>query len=42
MLGAILRSLWAPVLRGVTAVAVERALHRHRDDGVSAMEGKHA
>jgi hypothetical protein len=48
ILGAILRSVWAPVFRGVTAVAVERALHRYRDDGVSASgrhertEGKHA
>lgn len=32
VLGAILRSVWAPVFKSVTAVAVERALHRHRDD----------
>jgi hypothetical protein len=32
VLGAILRSLWAPLFRGVTAVAVDRALHRHHDE----------
>ena len=31
VLGAILRSIWGPLFRGVTAVAVERALHRHHD-----------
>jgi hypothetical protein len=36
VLGAILRSIWTPVFRGVTAVAVERALHRHRDDAARA------
>ena len=40
VLGAILRSLWAPVFKGVTAVAVERALHRHRDDAAPA-SGRH-
>jgi hypothetical protein len=30
-LGAILRSILAPLFKGVTAVAVERALHRHHD-----------
>jgi hypothetical protein len=38
--GAILRSIWAPVFKGVTAVAVERALHRHRDDAAPA-SGRH-
>jgi hypothetical protein len=32
MLGAILRSIWAPLFRAVTAVAVERALHRDHDE----------
>lgn len=36
VLGAILRSIWAPLFRGVTAVAVERALHRYHDEGESA------
>jgi hypothetical protein len=34
--GAILRSRWGPLLRGVTAVAVERALNRHRDQAEPA------
>jgi hypothetical protein len=36
VLGAILRSIWAPLFRGVTAVAVERALHRHHDEAEPA------
>ena len=36
VLGAILRSLWGPLFKGMTAVAVERALHRHRDDAAPA------
>jgi hypothetical protein len=36
LLGAILRSILAPVFKGVTAVAVERALHRHSDDAAPA------
>jgi hypothetical protein len=32
VLGAILRSIWGPLFRGVTAVAVERALHRDHDE----------
>ena len=32
VLGAVLRSIWAPLFKGVTAIAVERALHQHRDD----------
>jgi hypothetical protein len=36
VLGAILRSILAPLFRGVTAVAVERALHRYHDEGESA------
>lgn len=32
VLAAILRSAWAPLFKGVTAVVVERALHRQRDD----------
>lgn len=36
VLGAIMRSIWAPVFKGVTAIAVERALHRHRDDAAPA------
>lgn len=39
VLGAILRSIWAPLFKGVTAVAVERALHRHRDDAAPAPAG---
>jgi hypothetical protein len=39
VLGAILRSIGAPLFRGVTAVAVERALHRHRDDAPAS--GRH-
>lgn len=40
VLGAILRSIWAPLFKGVTAVAVERALHRHRDDAAPASGGR--
>jgi hypothetical protein len=36
VLGAILRSIWAPIFKGVTAVAIERALHRHRNDTAPA------
>ncbi len=35
-LGAILRSIWAPLFRGVAAVAVQRALHRHHDEAEPA------
>jgi hypothetical protein len=31
MLGTLLRSIWGPLFRAVTAVAVQRALHRHHD-----------
>ncbi|HEX4524332.1 MAG TPA: hypothetical protein VH704_12500 [Casimicrobiaceae bacterium] len=36
VLGAILRSVWAPLFKAVTAVAVKRALHRHPDEGEPA------
>ena len=36
VLGAILRSIWAPLFRGVTAIAVQRALHRHHDEAEPA------
>ena len=36
VLGAILRSIWVPLFKGVTAVAVERALHRHHDEAEPA------
>ncbi len=36
VLGGILRSIWTPLFKGMTAVAVERALHRHRDDAAQA------
>ncbi|HEV7412824.1 MAG TPA: hypothetical protein VGP14_04125 [Casimicrobiaceae bacterium] len=32
ILGAIVRAIWAPLFKGATAVAVERALHRHHDE----------
>jgi hypothetical protein len=35
VLGAILRSIWAPLFKGVTAAAVERAFHRHHDEAES-------
>jgi hypothetical protein len=35
-LGAIVRSIWAPIFKGITAVAVERALHPHRDEASAA------
>jgi hypothetical protein len=30
------RSIWAPIFKGITAVAVERALHPHRDEASAA------
>ena len=36
VLGTILRSIWAPLFRGVTAVAVQRALHRYHDEAEPA------
>jgi hypothetical protein len=36
VLGTILRSIWAPLFRGVTAVAVQLALHRHHDEAEPA------
>jgi hypothetical protein len=36
VLGAILRTIWAPLFKGMTAAAVERAFHRHHDEGEPA------
>jgi hypothetical protein len=36
VLGAILRSVWAPLVKGVTAIALERALRRHHDEAAPA------
>jgi hypothetical protein len=36
LLGALLRSIWAPLFKGVAAVAVEHALHRHHDEPAPA------
>jgi hypothetical protein len=36
VLGAILRWIWAPLFKGMTAAAVERALHRHHDEAEPA------
>jgi hypothetical protein len=36
VLGAILRSIGAPLFRAVTAIAVQRALHRHHDEAEPA------
>jgi hypothetical protein len=33
---AMLRSIWAPLFKGVMAVAVERAFHRHHDEAEPA------
>lgn len=40
VLGAILRSIWAPLFKAVTAVAVKRALHGHPDE-TEAASGPH-
>lgn len=39
LLGAILRSIWAPLFKGVAAIAVERALHPHHDEAAPASRG---
>jgi hypothetical protein len=39
LLGAILRSIWAPLFKGVAAIAVKRALHPHHDEAAPASRG---
>jgi hypothetical protein len=36
LLGAILRSIWAPLFKGAAAIAVKRALHPHHDEAAPA------